>query len=125
MFAYIATLPQPQRGIAERIDALAAKTLPDLQRAVKWGWPTTVSRGLVLRIRRLRRPCETDVHTRHGAQARTAGDADRNGQIHPGVELASVDDFDERQLGSWIEQAATMPFVGERRNDSPWRAFRI
>jgi hypothetical protein len=29
-------LPQPQRGIAERIDALAAKTLPDLQRAVKW-----------------------------------------------------------------------------------------
>jgi hypothetical protein len=37
VFAYIASLPQPQRGIAERIDALAAKTLPDLQRAVKWG----------------------------------------------------------------------------------------
>ena len=25
VFAYIASLPQPQRGIAERIDALAAK----------------------------------------------------------------------------------------------------
>src|SRR5246127_748222 len=37
VFAYIASLPQPQRGIAERIDALAAKTLPNLQRAVKWG----------------------------------------------------------------------------------------
>ncbi len=37
VFAYIASLPQPQRGIAERIDALAAKTLPDLQRAVKGG----------------------------------------------------------------------------------------
>ena len=37
VLAYIATLPQPQRGIAERIDALAAKTLPGLQRAVKWG----------------------------------------------------------------------------------------
>ena len=37
VFAYIASLPQPQRGVAERIDALAAKTLPDLQRAVKWG----------------------------------------------------------------------------------------
>ena len=37
VFAYIASLPQPQRGLAERIDALAAKTLPDLQRAVKWG----------------------------------------------------------------------------------------
>src|SRR4051794_15261356 len=37
VFAYIASLPQPQRGIAERIDVLAAGTLPDLQRAVKWG----------------------------------------------------------------------------------------
>ena len=37
VFAYIASLPQPQRNIAERIDALAAKTLPGLQRAVKWG----------------------------------------------------------------------------------------
>src|SRR5262245_15837176 len=37
VFAYIASLPQPQRGIAEYIDALAAKTLPNLQRSVKWG----------------------------------------------------------------------------------------
>jgi hypothetical protein len=35
VFAYIAGLPQPQRGIAEAVDALAAKTLPDLQRSVK------------------------------------------------------------------------------------------
>ena len=28
VFAYIASLPQPQRGIAERVDALAADTLP-------------------------------------------------------------------------------------------------
>ena len=37
VFAYIAGLPQPQRGIAEAVDALAAKTLPDLRRSVKWG----------------------------------------------------------------------------------------
>jgi hypothetical protein len=37
VFAYIASLPQPQRGIAEAVDALANKTLPDLQRSVKWG----------------------------------------------------------------------------------------
>ena len=37
VFAYIRSLPQPQRGIAERVDALAAKTLPALQRSVKWG----------------------------------------------------------------------------------------
>ncbi|WP_237759839.1 DUF1801 domain-containing protein [Arthrobacter alpinus] len=37
VFAYIASLPQPQRGIAEAVDALAAKTLPGLERSVKWG----------------------------------------------------------------------------------------
>ena len=37
VFAYIASLPQPQRSIAERVDALAAKTLKKLQRSVKWG----------------------------------------------------------------------------------------
>lgn len=35
VFAYIASLPQPQRGVAERVDALAARTLPGLQRSVK------------------------------------------------------------------------------------------
>jgi hypothetical protein len=37
VFAYIASLPQPQRSIAECIDDLAASTLPGLQRSVKWG----------------------------------------------------------------------------------------
>src|SRR3954452_10768926 len=37
VFAYISSLPEPQRSIAEAVDALAAKTLPDLQRSVKWG----------------------------------------------------------------------------------------
>src|SRR3954466_8165925 len=37
VFAYVSSLPQPQRSIAERVDALAARTLPNLQRSVKWG----------------------------------------------------------------------------------------
>jgi hypothetical protein len=37
VFAYIESLPQSERGITERIDALAAKQLSDLRRAVKWG----------------------------------------------------------------------------------------
>ena len=35
VFAYIASLPQPQRGIAESVDALAAKTLSRLQRVLR------------------------------------------------------------------------------------------
>ena len=32
VFAYIRSLPEPQRSIAERVDALAARTLPALQK---------------------------------------------------------------------------------------------
>jgi hypothetical protein len=35
VFACIASLPRPQRAIAERIDSLAAKTLPGLERGVE------------------------------------------------------------------------------------------
>jgi len=37
VFAYIDSLPEPQKSIATRVDTLAAKALPDLKRAVKWG----------------------------------------------------------------------------------------
>ena len=81
VFAYISSLPQPQRGIAERVDALAAKTLPDLQRCVKWGMALLWRRRrLVLLLRRLRRPRQAHVRARHVTQARTTGDADRDGQ---------------------------------------------
>ncbi len=70
VFAYIASLPQPQRDIAEQIDALAARTLPGLRRAVKWGMAYYgVEERLVLRVRCLRRPREAHVHPRHGARA--------------------------------------------------------
>ena len=81
VFAYIRSLPQPQRAIAERVDALAARTLPALQRSIKVGdgvlWRR---RRLVLLVWRLRRPCEAHLPARHRARARTTGGADRDGQ---------------------------------------------
>jgi hypothetical protein len=113
VFAYIASLPQPQRGIAERIDALAAKTLPNLQRSVKWGmayygvgegWCFSsgafVGHVKVMFIR------GTELEPEPPVTPIGMGRATR------GVELASVDDLDERLVASWMKQAATMPFVG-------------
>jgi hypothetical protein len=63
-FAYISSLPQPQRSIAERVDALAAETLPGLQRSVQVGHGVVRRRRrLVLRVRRLRRPRQADVRS--------------------------------------------------------------
>jgi hypothetical protein len=115
VFAYIGSLPQPQREIAERVDALAARTLPGLQRSVKWGmawygvgdgWcfacggfaghvKLAFGRGTSLS------PVPPVAPIGMGKDTR-------------GVDLESVDDIDERQLASWMTQAAAIPGFGKR-----------
>ena len=115
VFAYIASLPQPQRSIAERVDALAAKTLPGLQRSVKWGmawygvgdgWcfssggfeghvKLTFGRGTSLEPA----PPVTPIGM---------------GKASRGVDLRTLDDIDEAQIASWMTQAAALPGFGKR-----------
>ena len=117
VLAYIRSLPQPHRAIAERVDTLAARTLPALQRSVKWGmafygvgdgWcfscggfvghvKLTFGRGTALE------PVPPSAPIGMGRDSR-------------GVDLASVDDLDERQVASWMRQATAIPgFGGKRR----------
>src|SRR3954447_10438094 len=110
VFAYIGSLPEPQRSIAERVDALAAGTLPGLQRSVKWGmawygvgdgWCFSCggSAGHVkLRFGRGASLSPVPPATPIGM-----------GKDSRGVELETVDDLHEPQLASWMQQAAAMP----------------
>ena len=115
VFAYIASLPQPQRGIAERIDQLAASTLPDLQRSVKWGmsyygvgegwcfccgaFASHVKLMFVNGVTLDPVPPVTPV---------AMGKATR------GVELGSAEHIDEAQVVAWMQQITAMPGVGKR-----------
>ncbi|MBL0157391.1 MAG: DUF1801 domain-containing protein [Bryobacterales bacterium] len=116
VFAYIASLPQPQRGIAERIDALAAESLPGIQRAVKWGmayygveggW--CFSSGAFIGHLKLMFIRGTELQPEPPVTPIGMGKATR------GVELASVDDLDESQLAAWMKQAAAVPFAGGKK----------
>ena len=116
VFAYIASLPQPQRSIAERVDALAAKTLPNLQRAVKWGmayygvgggW--CFASGAFVGHVKLMFIRGTELKPEPPVTPIGMGKSTR------GVELASLDDVDERQVASWMKQASANPFVSGKK----------
>jgi hypothetical protein len=116
VFAYIASLPHPQRGIAERVDVLAAKTLPGLQRSVKWGmsyygvgdgWCFCCG-GFAKHVKLMflngvtLTPVPPVTPVAMGKSTR-------------GVELGSVDDLDERQIAAWMKQVAAAPGVGGKK----------
>ena len=113
VFAYIASLPQPQRGIAERIDALAAEHIPGLRRAVKWGMAyygvgegwcfSSGAFGEHVKLMFIR---GTELDPEPPMKPVGMGKATR------GVELASLEDLDERLAASWMKQSAAKPFFG-------------
>ncbi|RMB59039.1 DUF1801 domain-containing protein [Tessaracoccus antarcticus] len=116
VFAYIASLPQPQRGIAEAVDALAAKTLPDLQRSVKWGmsyygvgdgWCFSCG-GFASHVK-LMFINGVDLKPVPPVTPQGMGKATR------GVELHTVEDLDERQVAAWMTSIASVPGVGGKK----------
>ena len=119
VFAYIASLPQPQRLIAERIDALAAAQLSNVRRAVKWGMAyygvdggwcfSSGAFGGHVKLMFIR---GTALEPEPPVTPIGMGKSTR------GVELASVEDIDEGLVASWMEQSSTMPFLGGR---TKWR----
>jgi hypothetical protein len=113
VFAYIATLPQPQRRIAERIDALAAKALPGLRRAVKWGMAYYgVDGGWCFSSGAF--AGHVKLMFIHGSTLTPVPPVTPvgMGKATRGVELAALRDLDEDQVTAWMVQAAAIPFVG-------------
>ena len=116
VFAYIATLPQPQRGIAEAVDALAARTLPALHRSVKWGmsyygvgdgwcfscgaFDDHVKLMFINGVTLVPVPPVTPVGM---------------GKATRGVELRTVEDLGESQVAEWMRQVTAVPGVGGRK----------
>ena len=109
--AYIAAMPDWKRDVGRRLDALIARTVPGVRKAVKWNSPLY---GVEDQVWFLGIHCLTNyvkVAFFRGASLRplppgTSKQKDvRYLDIHD-------DEFDEAQLAAWVEQAAALP--GER-----------
>jgi hypothetical protein len=105
--AYIAAMPGWKREIGARLDALIVRTVPDVQKAVKWNSPFYGREGAgwfasfhtFTKAVKLTFFAGTSLEpTPPGGKAKEARWID----IHEG-------DLDEAQLTAWIEQAAALP----------------
>lgn len=117
VFAYISSLPQPQRDIAEAVDALAAKTLPGLQRSVKWGmsyygvgdgWCFCCG-GFAGHVKLMFVNGATLLNPVPPVTPIAMGKATR------GVELKSLAELDKRQVAEWMKQVTSAPGVGGKK----------
>jgi hypothetical protein len=116
VFAYIASLPQPQRGIAERIDALAAETLPGLERSVKWGISYYgVGDGWCFCCGGFSGHVKLMFVNGAALEPVPPVTPVAMGKSTRGVELRSVKDLDERQIAAWMKQVAALPGVGGKK----------
>ena len=116
VFTYLASLPQPQRGIADRVDALAAKTLPGLQRSVKWGMSYYgVGAGWCFCCGGFADHVKLMFINGAALDPVPPVTPVAMGKATRGVELKSLDDLDECQITAWMQQVAVVAGVGGKK----------
>lgn len=116
VFAYLASLPQPQRGIAEAVDALAAMTLPRLQRSEKWGMAYYgVGDGWCFSCGGFARHVKLMFINGTALKPVPPVTPVGMGKATRGVELESIDDIDEPGIVEWMKQVTSVTGVGGAR----------
>jgi hypothetical protein len=118
VFAYIESLPYPHRDIAEAIDSLAERILPNLHRSVKWGmayygvgdgWCFS-SGAFAGHVKLMFINGATLLDPVPPVTPVGMGKATR------GVEIESMKHFDERQVQNWMRQITAVPGIGRKRS---------
>lgn len=110
--AYIAAMPGWKEGVGRRLDALIARTVPGVSKAVKWNSPLygCEGQGWFLGIH-----CFTKyvkVAFFRGASLRPVPPVESKHKDVRYFHIHEDDQLDEAQLAAWVKQASQLP--GER-----------
>ncbi len=102
-------MPGWKRALGERLDRLIVRTVPDVQKAVKWNQPFYGNEGdgWFLAFR-----CFTEYVQLQFFRGSSLDPVPPKASKHPDVRYLDIhedDDLDERQLVNWIEQAGALP----------------
>ncbi len=110
--AYIAAIPGWKRDVARRLDALIARTVPGVRKAVKWNSPFY---GMADDIWFLSFHCFTKyvkVAFFRGASLKPVPPVASTHKQVRYLHIQEDEEIDEAQLAEWIRQASALP--GER-----------
>jgi hypothetical protein len=110
--AYIAAMPGWKRDVGRRLDALIARTVPNVRKAVKWNSPFY---GVEDKVWFLSFHCFTKyvkVAFFRGASLRPLPPSASKQKNVRYLDIHEDDQIDEAQLAAWVKQASQLP--GER-----------
>jgi hypothetical protein len=107
--AYIAAMPGWKSDVGRRLDALIERTVPGVQKAVKWNSPFygVEGQGWFLSFH-----CFTKyvkVAFFRGASLRPVPPGESKHKDVRYLDIYESDEFDEAQLATWVRQASQLP----------------
>jgi hypothetical protein len=107
--AYIAALPGWKSGVGRRLDALIARTVPGVRKAVKWNSPFygVEGKGWFLSFHAYTKYIKVAFF--RGASLRPAPPGESRHKDVRYLDIREDERLDEAQLAAWIRQAAALP----------------
>ena len=108
MQAYIASMEPWQAAIAKRVDALVVKHVPGVCKAVRWHSPMygVEGQGWFLAFRGFQHHVKLSFF--EGASLKPVPPRGEFRDVRS-LDVRESDKHDEKQLATWIEQAASIP----------------
>ncbi len=107
--AYIAAMPDWRQDVGRRLDALITRTVPGVQKAVKWNSPFygVEGKGWFLSFHTFTKYVKVAFFK--GASLRPPPPGTSKQKEVRYLDIHQDDAFDDKQVASWIRQAAKLP----------------
>src|SRR5438477_13216213 len=111
--AYIAAMPGWKREVGHRLDALIARTVPGVRKAVKWNSPLygVEGQGWFLGIHTFTNYLKVAFF--RGRSLRPVPPGGSKGKDRRYLDIHEDDQIDEAQLAAWVKQASQLPGWGK------------
>jgi hypothetical protein len=110
--AYIAAMPGWKREIGKRLDALIARNVPNVRKAVKWNSPFygIAGRGWFLSFHVFTRYVKVTFFKGTSLRSVPPGGTGKDARW---IDIHEDEKLDEAQMAMWVKQAAALPGWGK------------